>query len=41
MQGFADVKKFRDELDKKNELYIVLKKKSNAAPETETWIKKQ
>ncbi len=41
VQGFADVKKFRDELDKKNELYIVLKKKSNVAPETETWIKNQ
>ena len=27
VQGYADVKKFRDELDKKNELYIVLKKK--------------
>jgi hypothetical protein len=40
-QGFADVKKFRDELDKKSELYIILQKKSNVAPETETWIKKQ
>jgi hypothetical protein len=41
MQGLADVKKFRDELAQKNELYIVLKKKTNAAPETETWIKSQ
>jgi len=41
VQGFADVKKFRAELDKKNGLYIVLKKKSNVAPETETWIKNQ
>jgi len=40
-QGFLDVKKFRDELYKKNELYIILKKKTNAAPETENWIKKQ
>ena len=40
-QGFGEVKKFRDELDKKNALYIVLKKKTNAAPETETWIKNQ
>jgi hypothetical protein len=28
-------------MDKKNGLYIVLKKKSNVAPETETWIKNQ
>ena len=41
VQGFADVKKFRAELDKKNGLYVVLKKKSNVAPETETWIKNQ
>ncbi len=41
LQGFADVKKFRDELDKKNGLYIVLKKKTNVAPEAETWIKNQ
>ena len=41
VQGFADTKKFRDELDKKNELYIILKKKSNIGPETETWIKNQ
>jgi ATP-dependent DNA helicase PIF1 len=40
-QGFADVKKFRDELDKKDELYIVLKKKSNVAPQAESWIKSQ
>jgi len=40
-QGFEDVKKFRDKLDKKNELYIVLKKKSNTAQETEIWIKNQ
>jgi hypothetical protein len=38
-QGFAGVKKFRDELEKKSEQYIVLKKKSNVAPETENWIK--
>ena len=41
VQGYADVKKFRDELNKMNELYIVLKKKSNLAPEAETWIKNQ
>ena len=41
MQGLADVKKFRDELAQKNELYIILKKKTNAATETETWIKGQ
>lgn len=41
VQGFTDVKKFRDELDKKNELYIVLKKKTNVTPQAETWIKKQ
>jgi hypothetical protein len=40
-QGFADVKKFRDELDKNNEQYIVLKKKTSATPETESWIKNQ
>ena len=40
-QGYADVKKFRDELDKKNEQYIVLKKKSNLAPETKTWVRTQ
>ncbi len=40
-QGFADVKEFRDELDKKNGLYIVLKKKTNVAPQAETWIKNQ
>ena len=39
VQGYADVKKFRDELNKKYELYIVLKKKSNLAPEAESWIK--
>ena len=31
-QGFADVKKYRDELDKRTELYIVLKKITNVAP---------
>jgi len=40
-QGFADVKKFREELDKKNDMYIVLKKLSNVGPETESWIKNQ
>ena len=40
-QGFAGVKKFREELDKKNGMYIVLKKKSNVEPETENWIKNQ
>ena len=29
-QGYADVKKFRNELYQKNEQYIVLKKKSNS-----------
>ncbi len=38
-QGFAEVKKFRDELDNKNGLYIILKKLSNVTPETENWIK--
>jgi len=41
VQGYADVKKFSDALDKKNELYIILKRKSNVAPETESWIKNQ
>ena len=40
-QGYADVKKFREELDKKNELYLVLKKKTNVAAEAESWIKGQ
>lgn len=41
VQEFADVKKFSEELDKKNDMYIVLKKKTNIAPEAETWIKNQ
>ncbi|MBF0570233.1 MAG: DUF3857 domain-containing protein [Candidatus Omnitrophica bacterium] len=41
VEGYAAVKKIRDELSKKNEMYIVLKKKSNATPETENWIKSQ
>jgi ATP-dependent DNA helicase PIF1 len=40
-QGFEDVKKFREELAKKNDLYIVLQKKTNIAPEAESWIKNQ
>ena len=40
-QGYADVKKFRDDLDKKNQLYIVLKKTSNVGSDAETWIKNQ
>jgi ATP-dependent DNA helicase PIF1 len=40
-QGFASVKEFHDALDGKNEMYIVLKKKTNVAPEAETWIKNQ
>jgi hypothetical protein len=41
LQGFPDVKKVREELDAKNDLYIVLKRLSNASPETENWIKSQ
>ena len=41
VQGYPQVKKFRDELQKKTELYIILKKLTNVAPETEAWIKKQ
>jgi len=41
VQGYEEVKKFRDDLDKKNELYIILKKKTNVAPEAESWIKNQ
>jgi len=41
VQGFADVKEFRAKLDQKNQLYIVLKKKSNASSATENWIKNQ
>ncbi len=40
-QAYAEVKKFRDELDKKSQQYIVLKKKSNLAPETKTWVRTQ
>ena len=40
-QGFAGIKKFREELDAKNNLYIILKMKSNVSPETQTWIKSQ
>ena len=40
-QGYEDVKKFREELDHKKQLYIVLKKKSNVGAEAETWIKNQ
>jgi ATP-dependent DNA helicase PIF1 len=39
VQGFEDIKKFRDALNKKGELYIVLKKKAGMAPETEGWLK--
>jgi hypothetical protein len=41
MQGFADVKKFREELDRNNKQYIVLKKRSNVGTQAENWIKKQ
>jgi hypothetical protein len=41
MQAFEEVKKFREDLNKKNELYIVLQKKSNVAPDTENWVKSQ
>ena len=41
VQGFADIKKFREELDKKYGLYIVLKKKSGISSDTENWIKSQ
>ncbi len=35
------IKRFRAELYKKNDQYIVLKKKANIAPEAKEWIKKQ
>jgi len=41
VQGYPDVKKFRDELVKKNQLYIVLKRKTSVAPQAESWIKNQ
>ena len=41
VQGYAELKKFREDMDKKNDLYIVLKKKTNLAPQAETWIKGQ
>jgi hypothetical protein len=40
-QAYVDVKKFRDELNRKNEQYIVLRKKSNLAPEVKTWVRSQ
>jgi len=41
MQGYADVKNFRDELNKKYEMYVILKKKSNLTPAADNWIKNQ
>src|SRR5262249_10187310 len=36
--GFEDVKKFREELEQKNQLYIVLKRRSNVSSDTQHWI---
>jgi hypothetical protein len=41
VQGYGDVKKFRDELDQKSELYIVLKKITNVTPQAASWVKSQ
>jgi len=41
VQGFAGVKKFREELGAKNDLYVILQRKSNIGPEAKTWIKNQ
>jgi hypothetical protein len=40
-QGFADIKKFREELEQKNQMYIILKRKTSLPPETQNWIQKQ
>jgi ATP-dependent DNA helicase PIF1 len=39
--AYPQVKKLRDELNKKNQEYIVLRKKSNLAPEAKTWLRAQ
>ena len=38
---YDEVKKFRDELLKKNDQYVVLKRKSNISADAKDWIKKQ
>ncbi len=38
---YGEVKTFRDNLMAKNDLYVILKKKSNVSPEAKDWIKKQ
>jgi len=41
VQGYPEIKKLSDDLDGKIQQYIILKRKSNAAPETQNWIKNQ
>ncbi len=38
---YDEVKKYRLELDRKSDKYLVLKRKSNVAPQAKDWIKKQ
>lgn len=38
-QEFADIKRFRDQLNRWNDLFIVLQKKTNLAPEAQQWIR--
>jgi len=40
-EQYAMVKKYRLDLDRKSDKYVVLKRKSNIAPEAKSWIKKQ
>ncbi|MBF0511492.1 MAG: DUF3857 domain-containing protein [Candidatus Omnitrophica bacterium] len=41
LNSFADVRKFRNELDTKSQQYIILKKKTNISQQAQTWIKNQ
>jgi hypothetical protein len=40
VQGLPDIQRFRQELDKNAQLYIILRKKSKVSTETKNWIQK-